>query len=516
MVQINIQFLAKELEKTFTVRYNRLRWDKQTLEAPMLFQNDPDMSNSYVYVAVGATLEESTIVGKTVICAGEPPFEPMEDDYSLLICDTEDVLTLYNEVQKSFLRIRRWEMRLRKAATADVNLQSTLELAAEELPMSMLYLNSTFTLLSSVMRPELSDVDPTEFAMGLLSYAELSHSEEMDAPCYYLLEEPGYRCYMVNFHYSSDYRGKLLLVSPVDGGPGEWAEILIDELCEDIHMLYRLFTVSSVRTIGYRIMQRTLKAMLEPHDEPDDMRQIRLDGNTALQSALWNINDSYRVFFIPFVGNEALVSRGAYLLTLLENRWNVASQGSSRGVILSNGICWVVNLSRPSEIDVENYCPALRELAESFDASVGVSTVSHDFYDLHRYKMQAALAARIGAERDAEKRVYLFSDYALDYMISGTTGIFRPEDMIHPCIPLLIEYDRENHSDLCKTLRLYMQYQYNILQASSILFIHRSTFSVRIKRIETMCNISLEDERTRLHILMSFYILDANGISYME
>ncbi|GEM_PF-2078230 len=515
MVQITIQLLAEELRKNYQLHYNRLRWDNRSLDAPLLLDESFKSEDSFVYIAIGSQLEEQAILGKTVICAGAPSFEPLEDDYSLLIVDTEDALGLYNSVQRIFLRLRHWETQLRKAATDDVNLQSTLDIASAELPMSMLYLNSHFSLIASVMRPELAHADPTEFSMRLLENAELSHSEEMDAPRYFVLEELGYRGYIINFHYNTDYRGKLLLVCPINEGPGSWIEVLIRELCEDIHMLYRLFSVSSVRTIGYRIMQRTLKAMLEPHDEPKDFTQIRLDGNTALQSALWNINDSYRLFFIPFVGSEALVSRGAYILTLLENRWNVAAQGSSRGVVLSNGICWVVNLSRPGEISLAEYIPELRALAENFDATVGISTVCHDFYDLHRYKMQAALAARIGRERNEGKLVYQFSDYSLDYIISGATNTFRPEDMIHPCIPMLIEYDRENHSDLCKTLRLYMQYQYNVLQASTILYIHRSTFSVRIKRIENMCRISLEDERTRLHLLMSFYILEANGIPYM-
>ena len=45
-----------------------------------------------------------------------------------------------------------------------------------------------------------------------------------------------------------------------------------------------------------------------------------------------------------------------------------------------------------------------------------------------------------------------------------------------------------------------------------MLYIHRSTFSVRIKRIEILCGIDLEEESVRLHILISFYLMEAKGL----
>ena len=96
-------------------------------------------------------------------------------------------------------------------------------------------------------------------------------------------------------------------------------------------------------------------------------------------------------------------------------------------------------------------------------------------------------------------------------MLDSMLGNFTAEDVIHPSLPILMAYDKENNTEFCKTLRMFIRCKYNVLQASSELFIHRSTFSVRIKRIESLCNIDLDDERTRLHILVSFYILEKLG-----
>ena len=201
--------------------------------------------------------------------------------------------------------------------------------------------------------------------------------------------------------------------------------------------------------------------------------------------------------------------------TSLENRWNTLSPHSSRGVALTNGICWVVNVSRPADVTFESFLPDFRSYLEELGATCGVSSVGNDFFGMHTYKTQAAMAARLGAKARPGERVHLFSDYALDYIISNATLSFPPENVLHPCLYTLSQYDRENNSEFCKTLRVYMQCQYNVLRASSMLYVHRSTFSVRLKRIESLCGIDLEDERTRLHILLSFYIMDANGISYL-
>ena len=515
-MEINMELLATKLRENVTLRYNRLRWDQRTLEAPLVLEMDERPEEQYVYVCLGSRLRAEQIHNASLICAGAPSIEVPEDECSMLICDTEDVVGLYNMVQKIFLRLHRWENRLRDASRKDVDMQTMLNIAAEELPFSMLYVNKHFTLLSSVLSPEQAEENPQTLTDTLLSVPELNGNSIMEKPLYFCLQEQGLQGYALNFHYNSDYRGKLILVCPLSSKLEDIYLLPLRELSEGIRMLYRLFSVSSVRTVGYRYMQRTLKAMLEPHDEPEDMTKIREDGNTALQSALWNINDYYVLYFIPFVGSDSLVNRAEYLVTRLENCWNVAAQGSSRGVVLSNGICWIVNLSRPTEITYGDFLPELGELLKEYGAVVGVSSLCRDFYSLHRYKVQAALAARIGMTREPDERIYMFNHYSLDYMISGTTATFTPDDVIHPCLHTLIRYDRENGTEFCKTLRLYMQYQYNVLQASSLLFIHRSTFSVRIKRIETLCKINLEDERTRLHILLSFYILDTNGIHYMD
>ena len=290
---------------------------------------------------------------------------------------------------------------------------------------------------------------------------------------------------------------------------------MLDVLCFCIRQVYRLYSASSMRPAGYLMMQRALRHLLEGQGTPMDKELVRRESNRALQELQWNANDFYVLYYLPYGENEQLATRAEYLVTMLENRWNTISPHSSRGVALTDGICWVVNVSRPADLTFEEFQPEFRTLLQEMDATCGASSVGSDFYDMHTYKVQAALAARLGSKAKPEERLHFFSDYALDYIISNATLTFPPENVLHPCLYTLTQYDKENNTEFCKTLRVYMQCQYNVLRASSLLYVHRSTFSVRLKRIESLCGIDLEDERTRLHILMSFYIMDANGIEYM-
>ena len=143
-----------------------------------------------------------------------------------------------------------------------------------------------------------------------------------------------------------------------------------------------------------------------------------------------------------------------------------------------------------------------------FGAKAGASNVFTDFKELNTYYKQAVLAYRYGKESGSAGTHFRFRDYSLDYMLKHCYIDFGITDVLHPAIRTLMHYDERENTEFCKTLRLFFLNKYNATQTSDSLFIHRSTFAARIKRIEEICNIDLDDERTRLHIMLSFYLIE--------
>ena len=511
-MKITLQLLAQRLGQHYTIRHNSEKWNAAPIRAPMLLREGMELRPGYVYVTDARTFPTEILKDAFVICAGEPavPWGNCE----LLVCDTEDPAELFNTVQEIFVRLNDWSTEMRHSANLDVDMKKLLDMACQELDFSFIYLNRSYSPVADSFE-ERSEKELWELVNKMMLRNEANHSGAMEAPVSIRYEELGLRCYVMNFHYDSAYRGKLLAFCPMEKAGGEWELCLMNVLYFCIRQVYRLYSASSMRPAGYLMMQRALRNLLEGYGTPADIERIRQESNRALQEIHWNINDYYVLYYLPYGENEMLATRAEYLVTMLENRWNMLSPHSSRGVALTDGICWVVNVSRPSDISFEDFLPEFRKVLQELGATCGASSVGSDFYDMHTYKVQAALAARLGAKAKPEECVHFFSDYALDYIISNATLSFPAENVLHPCLYTLTRYDRENNTEFCKTLRVYMQCQYNVLQASSLLYVHRSTFSVRLKRIEALCGINLEDERTRLHILMSFYIMDANGIEYM-
>lgn len=80
--------------------------------------------------------------------------------------------------------------------------------------------------------------------------------------------------------------------------------------------------------------------------------------------------------------------------------------------------------------------------------------------------------------------------------------LYRPElDILHA-------YDQEHSSMLEKTLRCYLLNERALLRTAELLDIHRTTLLYRIRRIEELTGLQLDDDNTRFDLLLSFRLMD--------
>lgn len=71
-------------------------------------------------------------------------------------------------------------------------------------------------------------------------------------------------------------------------------------------------------------------------------------------------------------------------------------------------------------------------------------------------------------------------------------------EYIEQTLGILMEYDVQNNTSLVDTLKIYLNKNCNLIEASKSMFIHRNTLKYRIHRIEEITNRSLSDSYTRL------------------
>ena len=68
--------------------------------------------------------------------------------------------------------------------------------------------------------------------------------------------------------------------------------------------------------------------------------------------------------------------------------------------------------------------------------------------------------------------------------------------------------DEEKSTEYFQTLRVFLVRERDIPRTSQELIIHRTTLLYRLKKIQSITGLSLDDAQTRLYLLLSFKMME--------
>ena len=120
---------------------------------------------------------------------------------------------------------------------------------------------------------------------------------------------------------------------------------------------------------------------------------------------------------------------------------------------------------------------------------------------MHHACLQAQVALQYGDEK--EKRMICFEHAALYYLKQIFDKKQDLDILEPPGLQRLREYDEQNHTDYMQTLLNYLQHERNVVETSEALFIHRNTLAYRIRKIEEITGLDLDDAAIRMRILIA-------------
>ena len=127
--------------------------------------------------------------------------------------------------------------------------------------------------------------------------------------------------------------------------------------------------------------------------------------------------------------------------------------------------------------------------------------ISPGFTDMFSLKEQARLAE--AATAYSQHLLCPFREcaleYGLDQMRQQETTWFH-----HPGLKLLREYDAQNRTELYETFYQFLRWERSYARTSREMYLHRNTLLYRVKRIQELTGLDLEDPQLRLHLLISF------------
>ena len=150
----------------------------------------------------------------------------------------------------------------------------------------------------------------------------------------------------------------------------------------------------------------------------------------------------------------------------------------------------------------------LSPLCRDYCLYAGLSSPVTGLRELHVAYLQAKVALDRVFQLRSEKWAMPFADCALDYMLDQLQGPMALRHLVAPELNLLIAFDRENDTRYYKTLRTFLLHERDIPRTSEALFIHRTTLLYRLRKLQAIVSIDLDDPAKRLQLMLSLQILD--------
>ena len=428
------------------------------------------------------------------------------DGAPCLHCPGMDTAALLDQLSALFDRLRRWEQRLDELVYQNVTLAALCECGAEMLENPVCVHDDWFVMVAR--SKELADVLPPDTIMtsereflpravieDFANDTEYLETYQSRTPQIWDSTPDQQPWLYVNLWAGEVYRGRLLVVQH------RRALRKLDLLLSDV-LAQRVLALLDRKQLGVD----------RPHRGLDDIVFDILSGTQPdadeigrlLGSLNWNAGD--RVVCVRL--REQRDGGSAILDHALHSE---LFQAFPTGYIMFNDReqCVLLNLTRaPMRLAMIRH--ALSPLCRDYCLYAGMSSPVDGLREWHVAWLQARQALNQACERRDDKWIVLFSDCALEVMLNSLQPPLQPRHMVAPELIALMEYDRDNDTQYFDTLRAYLLEERNIPRTSERLIIHRTTLLYRLRRIEKLVTLNLDDPWRRLYLTLSLRILEGD------
>ena len=193
--------------------------------------------------------------------------------------------------------------------------------------------------------------------------------------------------------------------------------------------------------------------------------------------------------------------------TLSFIRKTLATLSPCQLALIRQNILYILYYQYDRYSSLENTWKYFKETLVKFNAHCGVSNLFDNLLEISIYQKQAEDAVIFGRPLAPKHHIHYYSDYYLPAILTPALKSLPRASFVSPVIPSLQEYDQKNSTSLLTTLETYLEQFCHTANTIKELHIHRNTLLYRLKKIEEICDVSLQDYETLLHLMVSFYLL---------
>lgn len=143
------------------------------------------------------------------------------------------------------------------------------------------------------------------------------------------------------------------------------------------------------------------------------------------------------------------------------------------------------------------------QLCEEHGIYAGMSNLFPNITELHDYYKQALRSIEIGIQYKNEAGLFCYQDYFMQHMMNLFLQKESAKTYCHPAIRKLLEYDKENQTQLADSLIEWIKCERNASAAADSMQIHRNTMIYRLKKIDELVTVDYDDIRERQYLALS-------------
>ncbi|MCL1895340.1 MAG: helix-turn-helix domain-containing protein [Clostridiales bacterium] len=188
-----------------------------------------------------------------------------------------------------------------------------------------------------------------------------------------------------------------------------------------------------------------------------------------------------------------------------------------------------------SREEADEWVTAIRDILREANAEMGIAVPEESLRTMHLSYKRAVMAIeygkRIRLKRaiDAGEGVDVNRYQGYDIYAYETYYIYHIIDLIRTenrtilegsqcmrALAKLYAFDRENKTDNLKLLYGYLINERSASKTASAMHMHRNNVIYRIKRIEHIIKINLDEYHYRFKLLLSYRIIDYYGVDYLK
>ncbi len=318
------------------------------------------------------------------------------------------------------------------------------------------------------------------------------------------------------------------------------------------------YSVIRERERPVRLFRKTLgfEQMICAIDTKKDMGHIVLSAinrpfNSADEKMLMTLKEGIHQQMIKqdFIRNNAGFPYEFFLKDLLDGKIAAKSSSSGRMDYVNAGFsgnicCMVIETARTKKTlniyrirsDFESLIPGTKSLLYNGEIIVlyefregkefpdemlskigdmckegglyaGMSNHFSDITGLSSYYKQALRAIELGASESDAPGLYRYCRYYMQHIINIFSQKSEVSAFCYPKLQVLLDYDKENGTELAYSLYMYLICERNSIAASEAMFIHRNTLLYRLKKIDSVVDIDYDNYDERRYLIISYEMI---------